>query len=338
MPIPFLVIGALAAAGLGGVASGASGAKKLHDANDKIRCLKQKYDTKKESFEKVERECSNSIEYYGEYKLKTWESFKRFSDAFEKIKNKPEFSGSISNEKFNITKAELDEIKKVTITAVNVLGAGVVAAGAGGAIAGGAISGVAAFGVASTGTAIASLSGAAATNATLAAIGGGSLATGGLGIAGGTAILGGFVVAPAIAVGGLFMNSKGNKSLEEAEKIQEEVNKACISFDESIDFLLKLKSCCERMYGELYELNKIYLEKVQQLEYLVYRKDNYNEYTMEEQYIVESNILLVKLIKNLTQVDILKKRGIGGKEQYIDEYAVNSEIRDSKMKRELLSI
>ena len=47
---------------------------------------------------------------------------------------------------------------------------------------------------ASTGTSIASLSGAAATNATLAFFGGGSLAAGGLGMAGGTAVLGGLDV------------------------------------------------------------------------------------------------------------------------------------------------
>lgn len=50
---------------------------------------------------------------------------------------------------------------------------------------------VSTFGVASTGTAISTLSGAAATNATLAAIGGGSIAAGGGGVAVGTAILSG---------------------------------------------------------------------------------------------------------------------------------------------------
>lgn len=51
-------------------------------------------------------------------------------------------------------------------------------------------SAVMAFGAASTGTAISSLSGAAATNATLAWLGGGSLAAGGGGMAAGTAVLG----------------------------------------------------------------------------------------------------------------------------------------------------
>lgn len=49
---------------------------------------------------------------------------------------------------------------------------------------------VGAVGTASTGTALSTLHGAVATKATMAAIGGGSLATGGLGIVGGACVLG----------------------------------------------------------------------------------------------------------------------------------------------------
>ncbi len=54
------------------------------------------------------------------------------------------------------------------------------------------------IGSASTGTAISSLSGVAATNATLAWFGGGSLATGGAGMVGGFWVLGGIVAAPIV--------------------------------------------------------------------------------------------------------------------------------------------
>ena len=66
----------------------------------------------------------------------------------------------------------------------------------------GAVSAIGAYGVvgaigaASTGTAIASPSGAAATNATLAALGSGSLAAGGLGMAGGAACFRTFSLCP----------------------------------------------------------------------------------------------------------------------------------------------
>lgn len=69
---------------------------------------------------------------------------------------------------------------------------------------------VSAVATASTGTAISTLSGIAATKATLAAIGGGSLATGGLGIMGGMIILsgGGLLIAGAAGYGAYrYLNS-----------------------------------------------------------------------------------------------------------------------------------
>lgn len=82
------------------------------------------------------------------------------------------------------------------------------------------------IGSASTGTAISSLSGIAATNATLAWFGGGSLATGGAGMAGGFWVLGGIVAAPIIffstksaykKVG--IIKEKKNELTEESDKI-----------------------------------------------------------------------------------------------------------------------
>ena len=70
----------------------------------------------------------------------------------------------------------------------------------------GAMALVSAYGTASTGTAISGLSGAAATNATLAWFGGGSVAAGGGGVAVGTAVLavGGAVVAVGVGVAGYY--------------------------------------------------------------------------------------------------------------------------------------
>lgn len=97
--------------------------------------------------------------------------------------------------------------------------------GVGGAAAGGAVGGAtayatfmaaAAFGSASTGTAIAGLSGVAATNATLALLGGGTLAAGGAGVMGGTMLLAGLVAAPAAiaAVGGIVWMRRRSKRQE----------------------------------------------------------------------------------------------------------------------------
>lgn len=74
------------------------------------------------------------------------------------------------------------------------------------------------FATASTGTAISTLSGVAATNATLAWFGGGALSAGGLGMAGGMAVLGGIVAGPVLAVGGTILAAKARENLAEAKR------------------------------------------------------------------------------------------------------------------------
>jgi hypothetical protein len=94
-------------------------------------------------------------------------------------------------------------------------------------------SAVALMGAASTGTAISTLSGAAATNATMAWLGGGSLAAGGGGIALGTAALGVVTVGPTLLIGGLTLNSQGEKAMTKAKKFESE---AAVAIEEQAAF------------------------------------------------------------------------------------------------------
>jgi transcriptional regulator with XRE-family HTH domain len=98
------------------------------------------------------------------------------------------------------------------------------AAGAGAAWA--AFSATAAWGTASTGVAISGLYGVAATNATLAALGGGALAAGGAGIAGGVAVLTGIVAAPALLLAGVAVVIAGRRSRSQALSTAERLDEA----------------------------------------------------------------------------------------------------------------
>lgn len=98
------------------------------------------------------------------------------------------------------------------------------AAGAGAAWA--AFSATAAWGTASTGAAISGLYGVAATNATLAALGGGALAAGGAGIAGGVAVLTGIVAAPALILAGIGVVVAGRRSRSQALSLAERLDEA----------------------------------------------------------------------------------------------------------------
>jgi hypothetical protein len=80
------------------------------------------------------------------------------------------------------------------------------------------------FGTASTGAAISGLSGVAASNATLALLGGGSLAVGGGGMALGAAVLSGIAAGPALMIGGFVLGGAGEKALTKARCYEAKVN------------------------------------------------------------------------------------------------------------------
>ena len=115
------------------------------------------------------------------------------------------------------------------------LGAGALGGGAGAAVGAGAATvtymTVASIATASTGAAISALSGAAATSATLAAIGGGSLAAGGLGIAGGTAMLTGIVTIPVLLVATGAVVASGGRILEKQRAAERKIERAETDFE-----------------------------------------------------------------------------------------------------------
>ncbi len=107
---------------------------------------------------------------------------------------------------------------------------------AGGTMAVGAWSLVALFGSASTGTAIAGLSGVAATNATLAWFGGGALAAGGAGIAGGMTVLGGIVAIPLVYVAA----RSTHKRAKELEDVMPRIEQEIVEMDSQVDTLASM--------------------------------------------------------------------------------------------------
>ncbi len=71
------------------------------------------------------------------------------------------------------------------------------------------------FGIASTGTFIGTLSGAAAHNATMAALGGGSLLTGGGGMAAGAVTLGWLFAVPTVVITGITLHGIASSKIND---------------------------------------------------------------------------------------------------------------------------
>ena len=178
MPLPlFLGIGA-AIAGAAGVGTGIHGAVKMKEANDTMNAAKNRHNANIAKFKQKNTRTTKAMDQLGKLELDILHSFGDFSDVFEKIQNRPVFT-AYSKNGVNLPTYDGEKIKEVSVGAGVLLGglggAGLGAAG-GFAAAGATTAAVMALGTASTGTAIASLSGVAATNATLAALGGGALA------------------------------------------------------------------------------------------------------------------------------------------------------------------
>ena len=255
MPIPLLFIGIAAATGALGIGKSVKAGVDTHKAKKVNESANDIINSAAAELKKAKRKSGKSLQKLGKAKatiLST--SVTDFVNAFEKFKN-IEFTSSIGLDelsKFRIDKQSLSQLKDMGGYATSIM-SGVATGAMGGALtAFGAYSAAGMLATASTGTAIATLSGAAATNATLAFFGGGSLAAGGLGIAGGTAVLGGLVAGPALAIMGFIVGAKASKSKNEAlsnlaiaRKNSQEMNLAatlCYGIAARSDMFVKLLS------------------------------------------------------------------------------------------------
>ncbi len=234
MPLPLIIPVAIGGAALltgGGMTINAQ--SKIKKAKAEYQSAYNAYKVKYERYQDYHAETEKRLQELGRYRATGMQAVR---EAIEFIRKARLVNPNIiSDAEISIQDLErLDQaygdiLKTLGGTGVSLAGG----VGAGTLTALGAYGVVAAFGTASTGAAIGGLSGAAASSATLAWLGGGALAAGGLGIAGGTAVLGGIVAAPVIIGFGVFRQVKaGRVQKEAAEKIQQiEVKEAEIDRD-----------------------------------------------------------------------------------------------------------
>lgn len=313
MPIPLLFIGIGAGAAALGIGKSIKAGVDQKDANN---TNEQAQDIVKEATDEANtsrKNSGNAITNLGKAKISVLEdSMKPFIASFEKLHN-VELTDSVGLDelqKFRIDKQSFSELKEMQAMATSIAG-GVASGAAIGAItAFGAYGGAMAFGAASTGTAIASLSGIAATNATLAFLGGGSLAVGGLGIAGGTAVLGGLVAGPALAIMGFIVGAKASanrdkaySNLAQAKEFREE--------------MATVKSMCKgiRMRANMFErlilkLNALFAPLTYSLDQIIISSGtDYSLFTPEQKATVAASMSLAGAIKAVLDTPILTEDG-----------------------------
>lgn len=313
MPLPLVFIGIAVVTG----ATGAGATVKAgvdHSKAKKINANTEERITYAANRLNILREqCGEALQHLGEEKLFVLSgSIASFLDTFTKIKNVDfaDSEGLSELSKFHVDETTFEEIGELGHFAAS-LAAGSIAGAAGGALTAlGAYSAAATFATASTGTAISTLSGAAASNATLAFFGGGSLATGGLGMAGGTAVLGGLVAGPALLVMGVITGLTAEKGLEDAKKHAAEADVICEELETGVVQCISIRRRTYMFHNLLARLDAYFLPLIHAMEEIVEKEGiDYSTYSTESRKIIASAAATAISIKAVLDTPILTADG-----------------------------
>lgn len=261
----------------------------------------------------LRKECNKSLENLGKEKLYVLNNdMQKFLSAFSQLKNVDFTTSEGLNElsKMNIQQKDFDEIVHITNIAKSIA-AGTASGAVGGALtAFGAYGAAMTFATASTGTAISTLSGVAATNATLAFFGGGSLAAGGMGVAGGSAVLGGVIAGPAIMIMGIILNAQTGKNLENAKAYSAQADAVIAEYEAGGDECIAIRRRTYMFYNLLARLDAYFLPLIYRMEEIIAEEGvDYSRFTLDSKKTIAGVASTAVTIKAVLDTPILSESG-----------------------------
>lgn len=309
MAIPVILATIAAAAGAKGIYDGIRGGQKMNEANEQVKRAKNKQERAIQQFKKQNEETIEIMDSLGKLELTVLGSFDIFADLMEKIQGRPKFKLH-TKEGIYLPEYESESLRDVSIGAnvlLGGLGGAAVGTAGGFAAAGATTSAVMALGTASTGVAISSLSGVAATNATLAALGGGALAAGGGGMALGQLVLGGATLGVGLLVGGIIFNAVGEELLDKANEAYEQATKTEQDARKVIAYLAKLSASATIFTETLTRLQEEYNKRLQTMAFIIdfSGKREWKDFSEKEKKVTENTVLLVGLLYQMCQVKLV---------------------------------
>jgi len=313
MPIPLIIGAVAAAAGIYGAAKGVSGAIDHSNAKDLNNDARNIVNTANLKVEAQRKKTNTTLEDYGQRKLRAFNGVvAEFIETFERLKNvelsqSPELdklnAGNFTGQTLTGLRQDYQALKDAGLG----LGAGM---GGGAALAFGAYNGTMLLATASTGTAISSLGGVAATNATLAWLGGGSLAAGGYGMAGGMMVLGGIVAGPALAIFGHVLGNKGEEALNNARSNMEQANTLRDQADLMASKLTAIEKVTVLANNTFSKISSQLRRSVSELKKVIEQEGvDYRTFSKENKEVVFASVKFAQLIKAMIDTAILDKDG-----------------------------
>jgi len=296
-------------------ASGVKGYNEIKEAKFIKKTAEGKINGAIEATEDRRRELNKALEDYAELKIDTIRStICVFIDYLKEIGQKNKGREYDVLKSIDIETEDIEEMEDLGISSIN-LAKGLAGSAAIGMMAlfgtkAAVLGGVTALASASTGTAITSLSGAAATDAVLAFLGGGSLSSGGGGIAAGAIVLGGITAGAFASVGaltgGILLSAHGAKALTRAKKYSAEVDKAVATLENSWVVMKGIMERVRELKELLLQLEQRALGGLGKLKPLVAKFDTNN---MHHKEVFQKTALLMKSIGEIANTPILDENG-----------------------------
>ncbi|MEV0239379.1 hypothetical protein AB0I06_05470 [Streptomyces sp. NPDC050674] len=232
--IPVVLIGVGVATGGGGAALGAKGAHDVKRSKDRCKEAARAYERRRARTEAALAETNTALRALREQQSQALvDVVVRMGDFLRRHERQVRESERLLVEGIDATMAELPGPRGLDADAMAWIGGAIGSAVAGAGAGAGITAAASSFGVASTGAAISGLSGAAAESATLALLGGGSLASGGGGVALGATALNIVTIGPALLIGGLFVKGQGTKAISRAREFEAKTAVAIAELDET---------------------------------------------------------------------------------------------------------
>jgi len=305
--LPLVLLALAAAGGATGIAFGAKGAVDIASAQRHIDDAKKRYEHQRLVTSGTAVLVNRLAQEYGQGQMhiKTV-TFQRWMQLMQKIRQSVAVREMQQLVGIEVVIQEIKRDFGVNLNACNFVSGGATAAGAAFAASQGTIGLVGLFGAASTGTAISSLSGAAAWNATLAALGGGSLAAGGGGMALGAAVLGGITVAPALLIGGFVLAGEGEKALTEAQDFIAQVDVEISKLRALVAYFELVKARINELEHLLLTLNHKAIKLMNEIESHV---DQHGFSIEKDGHLIQALLLIIKALADMLRTPVLDQEG-----------------------------
>ena len=313
MPIPLLFAGIGVATGVLGIGKAIKAGIDQKEARETNGEADNIIENASKKIDSCRRDCGSALDKLGKRKIQILDqSIKPFIIEFEKLNHVELVESKGLNELYKLVldQKSFIELKKLQSMATS-MASGVTSGTLAGALtAFGAYGAASALATASTGTAIASLSGAAATNATLAFFGGGSLAAGGLGISGGMLVLGGLVTGPALAVIGTVVGAKASVNRDKAYSNLSKARAFKEEMDVAADLCIGIRDRAIMFDQFLESLNSIFTKLIDEMtQTIIIRGSDYAKFSEEEKKIVAETLAMAGAVKSILDTPILDSDG-----------------------------